>query len=148
MSSPDQPLENQRHELFAQAIASGMTKDAAHAEAGYKRDRSHAARLASNGCIRARVRYLKGLAAERVVITLEGMIERAEEARKAGLRLQQIGPAVAAIKELGILTGLRVEKRENAHKSLHELSNDELRDIAARGRADVAGSPSGSGKLH
>jgi phage terminase small subunit len=143
-----QPLENRRHELFAQAIVAGMAQDAAYVHAGYKPSVHHASRLASHGKVRARVAYLKQQAAERVVITLEGMIARAEEARIAGLKLQQIGPAVAAIKELGILTGLRVEKRENAHKSLHELSNDELRDIAARGRADAAGPPGSARKLH
>jgi phage terminase small subunit len=148
MSSPDQPLKNQRHELFVQALIAGMTQDAAFVHAGYKRNASHARRLVRRGPVHARVTWLKQQAAERVVITLEGMIQRAEEARIAGLRLQQIGPAVAAIKELGILTGLRVEKRENAHKSLHELTNDELRDIAARGRADAAGPPGSARKLH
>jgi phage terminase small subunit len=148
MASRDQPLKNQRHEIFAQGVAAGMTQEAAFVHAGYKRDAAHARRLARNGPVKERISFIKGLAAERTTVTLESLLHDACKARDLGFELKQIGPAVAAIKELGILTGLRVEKRENAHKSLHELTNDELRDIAARGRADAAGPPGSARKLH
>jgi hypothetical protein len=41
-------LPNNKHELFAQGLAKGLSADAAYQAAGYKRDRGNAARK-SNG---------------------------------------------------------------------------------------------------
>jgi hypothetical protein len=38
-------LPNNKHELFAQGLAKGLSADAAYQAAGYKRDRGNAARL-------------------------------------------------------------------------------------------------------
>ena len=53
-------LANTKHEIFAQGLAEGKTADAAYSDAGYRPDRSHAARLAANGRIVARVVELRG----------------------------------------------------------------------------------------
>ncbi|WP_454686850.1 hypothetical protein [Agrobacterium leguminum] len=58
-------LKNARHETFAQGLAKGMTADEAYVSAGYKPDRGHASRLASNGNIRARVDEIKNRVAEK-----------------------------------------------------------------------------------
>ncbi|SEE72579.1 hypothetical protein SAMN05444161_6878 [Rhizobiales bacterium GAS191] len=100
----------------------------------YRRDRHHAHRLATNGHIRARVAFLQAQASRSAVITLEGLLAQAEEARVGAMAAGQFGAAIAAIKEIGILSGLRVEKREQAHKTIDQMTNDELRAIAARGR--------------
>jgi phage terminase small subunit len=44
-------LANQRHERFAQALAEGKSATKAYTIAGYRQDRHHAARLATNGHI-------------------------------------------------------------------------------------------------
>lgn len=61
------PLTNSRHEAFAQAMAAGMTADAAYAQAGYQPSRAHASRLAANGSVAARITALKAQAAARTI---------------------------------------------------------------------------------
>jgi phage terminase small subunit len=51
-------LPNAKHEAFAQALAKGMTQEAAYAEAGYKPHRSNASALSANHNISARVAEL------------------------------------------------------------------------------------------
>ena len=61
------PLDNARHEVFAQNLARGMSATEAYAKAGYKPSDQHASRLARNGKVRARVAFLQGQAAVQVV---------------------------------------------------------------------------------
>lgn len=58
-------LPNPRHEAFAQALAKGMSQDAAYAEAGFKPSRHHASRLATKGNVANRVAELQSKAAEK-----------------------------------------------------------------------------------
>ena len=58
---------NRRHEAFAQALAKGMTADAAYVTAGFKANRGNAARLNANESIKARVAELQAEAAKRTV---------------------------------------------------------------------------------
>jgi phage terminase small subunit len=62
------PLKNQRHEAFAQALAKGMTADAAYAAAGYTPSRKNAARLKANEGIRARVEVILSRGAQKAEI--------------------------------------------------------------------------------
>ena len=101
-------LSNARHEAFAQALARGATAEDAYAAAGFKPDRGNASRLTANDSVRARVAELQGRASAKVEITLQFLLEKAEEARQAAMDGGQPSAAVAAIKELGILSGLRV----------------------------------------
>lgn len=48
-------LKNPKHELFCHQRAKGVCADKAYVSAGYKEDRHHAARLATNGHVIARV---------------------------------------------------------------------------------------------
>jgi phage terminase small subunit len=48
-------LRNPRHERFAQELAAGNTADAADVTAGYRENRSNAARLNANRDIQKRV---------------------------------------------------------------------------------------------
>lgn len=109
-------LENQRHERFARALAQGMTQEDAYEDAGYKRSAHHASRLARNGKVKARVAELQARATEGVQVTLEWLIEQAvgiaSDAREAG----SFAAAVSAIKEAGVLTGLRVERQTQEHE--------------------------------
>jgi phage terminase small subunit len=74
-------LTNPRHELFAQALATGKTADQAYKDAVYKPDRAHASRLAANGPIQARVDELLAPALEKAGVTVERIM--AELARVA-----------------------------------------------------------------
>jgi len=63
------PLKNNRHEKFALALTQGRSAVTAYVEAGYRRNRSHASRLAASAGIQARVQELQAAAAEKVIIT-------------------------------------------------------------------------------
>lgn len=65
-----QPLSNQRHEAFAQALAKGSSATDAYEAAGYSQSRTAASRLSSNVNIQARVRHLLSRAADRAEIDI------------------------------------------------------------------------------
>jgi hypothetical protein len=69
----------------------------------------------------------------RMDMKLETLIAKAEEALAIALQNQQASAAIAAIKEIGVLTGLRVEKRETMRGDASDLSDDELAIIARGG---------------
>jgi phage terminase small subunit len=77
-------LRNPRHERFAQELASGKTADAAYVLAGYRENRSNAARLNANRHIQKRVAEIQSVGAERAAVTVESLIAEAESARKKG----------------------------------------------------------------
>ena len=58
---PDQVLRNSRHERFAQELTTGKTADAAYVLAGYRENRSNAARLSANRDILKRVAEIQSL---------------------------------------------------------------------------------------
>ncbi|WP_417463088.1 terminase small subunit [Kordiimonas sp.] len=59
-----QPLANTRHEVFAHARVAGLTIDAAYIDAGYKPNRSNAARMNTNEHIQQRIKELQDAAAK------------------------------------------------------------------------------------
>jgi hypothetical protein len=130
-------LPNQRHELFAQALAAGKTASEAYGQAGYKPDDGHACRLAGIGKVRARVAELQSKAASRAEITLASLLDEAEEARRLAIQMKNPAAAIAAIKEKGVLSGIRVEKRENTNRKVEEMTDDELAAELADVRASL-----------
>jgi phage terminase small subunit len=137
-------LKNQRRERFSQLLASGKTATDAYELAGYKRDAGNSSHLAKSDKITSRVQELTtealererktaAVAAERCVVTRQSLIEKAEaiyvQAREAG----QTSAAIAALKEIGVLTGIRVERRESGDAGefakLEAMSADELRSF-------------------
>ena len=104
-------LCNPRHERFAQELATGKTADAAYVLAGYKENRSNAARLNASQNIQKRVAEIQSLGAERAAITVETLIAEAEMARtKAMAEKGGSAAAVAAITAKAKLAGLWREK--------------------------------------
>jgi hypothetical protein len=100
-------LRNPRHERFAQGLATGETADAAYVLAGYKENRSNAARLGASRDIQARLAEIQSLGAELAAITVEILIAEAEEARnKAMGERGGAAAAVAAIVAKAKLAGL------------------------------------------
>ena len=59
-------LSNARHEAVAVAISKGKSQIEAYTAAGYKANRSHAARLAASGDLRGRVAELQAEAASKM----------------------------------------------------------------------------------
>ena len=104
-------LQNPRHERFAQELATGKTADAAYVLAGYRANRSNAARLSASRDIQKRVAEIQSLGAERAAITVETLIAEAEAARsKAMGEKGGAAAAVAAITAKAKLAGLWREK--------------------------------------
>jgi hypothetical protein len=104
-------LGNPRHERFSQELATGKTADAAYVLAGYRGNRSNAARLSANRDIQKRVAEIQSLGAERAAITVETLIAEAESARsKAMSEKGGANAAVAAITAKAKLAGLWREK--------------------------------------
>lgn len=139
-------LRNPRHERFAQELAQGKSSADAYVAAGYKENRHNAHRLSTIENIRARVEEIQSQGADLAAVTLEMLIGYAQDARRLAMDISQPSAAVAAVKELGVLTGLRVEKRENTNRSASDLSDDDLARIAAGGSAG-ASAPAGGSKL-
>ncbi len=105
-------LTNQRHELFAQALAAGKTQDQAYKDAGYEPDRPHASRLATNGNVRARVEELQARATEGVVISRQWIIERLVENVNRSKEIDEISARNRALELLGKEYGMFIDKHE------------------------------------
>lgn len=122
-------------------LASGKTAVDAHELAGYKRDDGHASIWARKPEIRARVQEIAGTAAERAAVTVDGLITKAEAVLAAAMESGQHSAAIAAIKEIGVLSGKRIERSERGAPGefdwLDKLSVEELRLLAA-GKLDIA----------
>jgi hypothetical protein len=138
-------LKNSRRERFAQLLAGGKTATDGYEEAGYKRSDSNGPALARTPEICRRVAEINGIAAQRAAITKEKLIEWADEIRREACERGQYSAAVAALKELGILTGLRIERSERgAPHEFSELSDadllKELRQMGYRIEVDAPAS--------
>lgn len=141
-------ITNPRHERFAQELAKGKSASEAYVLAGFKPNDGNCIRLKGNERIAARVAELQGKGAAHVVVTLESLLNEAELARELAMKLEQPAAAVAAIREKGVLAGIRVEKRENkAVKDASQYSDAELAAIIASGSSERAAGPPGSSTL-
>jgi phage terminase small subunit len=145
-------LTNRRRERFAQLLADGKNATDAYELAGYKRSHSNGPALAKTDEISARVaqitaeafeqqRVTTAAAAERCVITRQSLIEMAKDVYVQAKQSGQSAAAVAALKEIGVLSGIRIERSERGSPGqfdwLEKLSVDELRQLAA-GELDIA----------
>ena len=148
-------LDNQQHELFCQKVAEGMNQTDAYEAAGYKGSRKslkdNAARLIAIDSIAARIGELRQTAAVEAQIDLAWLIKEAVATYTAAKADKAYGPAVSALKEVGILTGERVEKsvRENINRDVDQLTEAELAAyLAPTGSAGIAEPKAGAPKPH
>jgi len=141
-------LSNARHERFAQEIAKGKSATEAHAAAGYKPNRGNASTLSNEKSILNRVAEIQGRTAIRAEVTAASLIAEAEEVRQKAMEAGQFAPAIAAIKEKGVLAGVRIEKRENTNRSLTSMTDEELEAIASGRSEDPAATAPGSPLSH
>jgi phage terminase small subunit len=104
-------LTNPRYERFAQELAAGNTANAAYEAAGYQKHRGNAARLSANESIKNRVREIQAVGAEYAAVTVQSLIDEAEQARiKAMESPNGAAAAVSAITAKAKLAGLWQEK--------------------------------------
>src|SRR5215813_9231841 len=101
-----------------------------------------------------RERKIASVAAERAAITRQSLIEKAEAIRAAAMKAGQFSAAVAATKEIGVLSGIRIERSERGQPGefdwLDKLSVEELR-LLADGKLDIASyrqGDAGAGRGH
>ena len=99
---------------------------ATKSQAGYKKSQREAIE---------RERKTAAVAAERCVVTRQSLIEKAEaiyvQAKEAG----QTAAAIAALKEIGVLSGIRIERRESGapgeFEAIENMTAAELRAFLA-----------------
>jgi predicted transcriptional regulator len=132
-------LANPKHERFAQELSKGRTGDEAYVLAGYKRNKDNASRLKAHESISARVAEIIDRGAIRAEVTLQSLIDEAVKIGNAAFAAGQFAPAISALKEKGVLTGLRIERSERKNiNDPAEMDDGELADIARTGRDGVA----------
>jgi hypothetical protein len=74
------------------------------------------------------VAEIRNLAAERLEITQDELIKRADEIFRLAMASGQLGAALNALKELGILSGKRIERAERGELGeFDRMSDEELR---------------------
>jgi hypothetical protein len=107
------PIKNTRHERFAQERAKGKSIDKAYALAGFKPNRGNAARLNANEGVRERIATLQAKAAEKTLVTVEGLTSRllkiaakGENAKDAPL----LSVARASLMDAAKLNGLIIDR--------------------------------------
>lgn len=134
--------KRQRHadrlEVVAQAIAAGKSPVEASEAAGYPKGSSFAAnarKRAQRADVRARVREIQAIGAERAAVTTESLIEEAEQARSLAMAIESPAAAVSAVIAKGKLAGLFKERAEVTGKDgkplldppdLSKLTNEQL----------------------
>lgn len=124
------PLDNPRQEKFVQLAVAGAPLIKAYEEAGYEPHRQNASRLMSNDDVKQRARELQAYHADMTQFTVASLVARADELRELAIEHKQISAGVAAVKEIGILTGLRIDRREvGAPGEFDRLSDEELLQV-------------------
>jgi phage terminase small subunit len=147
---------SEQQERFCQLIVQGKNQTDAYMEAGYKvKDaevaKSAASRLFANVNIVARVAELRASSVDDTIVTLEWLKEQAKGILKEAREAKQFAAATGALKELGILSGERVEKsvRENINRDADQLTEAELAAyLAPAGSAGIAEPKAGAPKPH
>ncbi len=109
------PLDNTRHEKFAQELAKGQSADAAYVAAGYKPSRKNAHRLTTKEDVKSRVAQLQAGAAKRTEITVAGITERLVRIADKGEDLKDapgLSVARASLMDAAKLNGLIVDIKD------------------------------------
>jgi phage terminase small subunit len=127
-----------RQEAFAIALAQGHSAAEALRAAGYRSDRRNGTRMTTKDDVVRRVEELQLEAAERAAVTVTSLLTELEEERLQALERGQIAAAVAATREKGILTGLRIERTSADVRTSHvdTMTDAELGAIIATALTD------------
>ena len=133
-------LQNQRHEKFAQELATGKSATEAYCLAGFKPSRQNAARLKTNDDINARVFELQQAAAKSCEISLESVCRELDQAIEVARAKGQAAPLVNAASLRARLGGLLVEKVELTQADSFE-NCESIEDISAKMLVDMSHDP-------
>jgi len=124
-------LRNYRQERFVMFIVEGKSANQAYIDAGYKPDNANAVRLTTNDKVKARIAELRAETARKTTTTAAGLAADALRLQKMAEQQGNVTAAVAALKERGVLTGVRVEKREMGAPGefawMEKLTTEQLR---------------------
>lgn len=111
-------LANNKHELFAQAVAKGENATAAYQGAGYaargNSAEASASRLLSDVKVQLRVTELQELSAIQVQLTVADIVEMLTEDRKLARDCEQSGSAVSASMGIAKLLGHLKDRVEHS----------------------------------
>jgi vacuolar-type H+-ATPase subunit I/STV1 len=105
-------LENPRHELFAEELATGKSASEAYALAGFRPSRKNASRLRAKEDISARVAELQAVTARSAAITIESICAELDQANQVAKAKGQAAAMVSASALRAKLGGLMVERVE------------------------------------
>lgn len=138
-------LSNPRHERFAQEMAKGSTGRDAYLSSGYDCQPAaadvNASKLLRHTKVAARIAELQEGGAKRAQVTVESLLDEAEQVRALAVAAEQYPAAIAAIREKGVLSGKRVERSERGmpgeFADIENMSADELRAYIARDAAEA-----------
>jgi hypothetical protein len=131
-------LANHRRELFAQLLFQGFPAVDAYQKAGYKTHDGNACILAKHPEILARLEEIRGegeqgwpvgtrAVAARANVTVESLVQKHDEIYRRALESGQLSAGVSAVKEISVLTGHRVERREvGAPGEFENMTDEEL----------------------
>jgi len=123
---------SEQQERFCRYIVEGMNQTDAYKAAGYKGAykslKDNAARLIANDSVASRIAELRKPVAAKASVTLAWLIEQAKEVLVAAKTDAAHAASIAAIKELGVLSGERVEHsvRTNRNITVNEYSDEDL----------------------
>ena len=121
----------QRLGAFARELAAGKKPLDAALAAGYPDSNCaprNARRRAARADVKAMVAELRAPVADKLEITLSLLIEETFSTYRLAKAAGQYGPAATLLKELGVLSGKRVERSERGEPGEFErMSDEELR---------------------
>lgn len=121
-------LDNARHERFAQELAKGKSQIEAYTIAGFKPNDGHAARLAGNGRVAARVTEILAGAARRAEITIYDIADQLDEDRQFARELEVPGAAITATMGKAKVLGLLVDRAEHTGKDGGPIAVEQVSD--------------------
>ena len=132
-------LKDQKR-IFADYILEGKSQLEAHQLAGYKGQNDNArtasaSEILKNPNVQDYLSERRSNVAQSTEITLEWLVDKAKGVLESAQSDAAYGPAVSAIKEIGVLTGLRIEKRDNTNRTVTDVADlgpDEIDALLAR----------------
>jgi phage terminase small subunit len=140
----------QRLGAFARELAAGKKPLDAALAAGYPDSNCaprNARRRAARADVKAMVAELRAPVVDKLEITLSLLIERADQIYRQAMLAGQFNAAISALKELGVLTGKRVERSERGEPGeFDSMSDEELREALDKQARALGYVPAG-GKL-
>lgn len=115
------PLDNPRHERFAQGLAKGQTQIEAYTTAGFKPHDSAAARLCGNVRIQARVAELQSAGAQEAETTVERLLRAGWDILTEAKAAQDFSAASQTLERVAKIAGKWVDKSATATVPIEDL---------------------------